>query len=137
MTFEWRHLLDLAEELSKADVREELPEQDGGFRQAALRSAVSRAYYAAYHTVREYLRNAGRGEPPRGDSHTWVWRQLDRRQRLEGRIQREGFNLLKARKSADYELDPGVNWPEQTEFGVATSRRILELVAQLQVKSRG
>jgi len=136
MSFEWQHFLELAQDLVNSHGDGTDGDADPETREAALRTAVSRAYYAAYHAVREYVSATGRGDPPRGDSHTWVWNQLDPRQRRqEGQMKREGFKLLKTRKSADYDLDSVGNWTKQAKFDVDTSRTILKLVADIQPKT--
>lgn len=58
MSFSWEDLLSLAEELAEA------PSGDG-LREAKHRSAISRAYYAAYHRALNYYRVKHRGLPPR------------------------------------------------------------------------
>ena len=132
MSFEWKHFLDLAQDL----VHGHGGGTEGGPGEAALRTAVSRAYYAAYHAVREYVTATGGGVPPREDSHKWVWNQLDsKRRRQEGRLKRDGFNLLKARKAADYDLDSDMNWTKQAKFCLETSRVILTLVADIHPKA--
>ena len=47
MSFEWLDYLDLAKELYKSSTKS--PSE------SKLRSAISRAYYAAFHTVKSYL----------------------------------------------------------------------------------
>lgn len=61
MAFDWAGYLTLAEELGgRADD------------EAALRSAISRAYYAAFCSARNRLRNGGVSPPATGDSHTAI-----------------------------------------------------------------
>jgi uncharacterized protein (UPF0332 family) len=51
MSFDWSHYLDLAEELIERAANSPNAEAD-------LRSAVSRAYYGAFHQARLYLKDA-------------------------------------------------------------------------------
>ena len=90
MSFRWHHFLDLAEDLFK---QQALPgaakagvEVVGDVstpalavqtlarsaQEAAYRTCISRAYYASFHIVREYV---ARGNPelqPKAGSHDWV-----------------------------------------------------------------
>lgn len=49
MSFDWSHFLDLAERLQLAAERELA---DSGVAEAELRTAISRAYYSAFHQAR-------------------------------------------------------------------------------------
>ncbi len=51
MSFDWKQYLDLARDLSQPTT------SDKGTQEARLRSAVSRAYYAAFCHARNYSRN--------------------------------------------------------------------------------
>lgn len=52
MSFDWSDFLKLAESLARAEIASSLEE-------AALRSAISRAYYAAYCASRNHARDLG------------------------------------------------------------------------------
>jgi len=87
--FEWSKFFALAEELGARATDE-----------AALRSAVSRAYYAVFGTARERLRNEGVAEEVL-QSHWKVWRDY---RRAPGRraLGIDGDRLKAKRVRADY-----------------------------------
>lgn len=88
MAFQWRSYFDLALELSQRTEEE-----------AALRSAISRAYYAVYCTARDSL-----SERPLGTAHRPVWeafRSSGNRDRR--RVGNKGSALQRTREQADYE----------------------------------
>ena len=121
MAFDWSQYLVLAEELA---------EQPGN--EAALRSAVSRAYYAAFCLAREHLLHTtelfgSRSRRPRL-SHRTVWltyqRDVDRRIGMDGNRLRELRNLV------DYE-DVVPNLDNAVRSALSTSRRILASLDEL------
>lgn len=83
MSFRWEDYLVLAKQLS----------QNGS--EAATRSAISRAYYAAYHVARRH-QGSKNAIATQSGSHGTVWRAL-----------REGGNknwdILEYRSNADYD----------------------------------
>lgn len=93
MAFDWTEYLILAEELV-------LRTDD----EAALRSAVSRAYYAAYCRARNFWRHKHGRTPANFDVHKAVWdrfrENLDQRYRSIGTI---GDRLRRWRNKADYD----------------------------------
>ncbi len=75
MPFDWRDYLSLGQELSQR--------QD----EAAQRSAISRAYYAAFCCARVYLERHGVAFSTMGqDSHTLVWKQFQNKGKTEATI---------------------------------------------------
>jgi len=92
-----------------------------GTTEAAWRSAVSRAYYAAFHAARLLLRDLG-FRTPRGDqAHAYLWMRLSNcgNARLEAAGQKLQ-DLRRERNRADYDLDiplPQVSVP--VRIGVA------------------
>ena len=118
--FDWRRYFALAERLGQ-DVANE----------AALRSAISRAYYAVFALARRRLIadgcwNAGR-EP-----HKRVWMTYrtadDERCRTIGH---RGFNLLDRRKRADYEDWIGHDPAQETAIALNFAREIQALLDSL------
>ena len=78
--------------------------------EAALRTAVSRAYYSAYHLAREYVVRERLASVGKQDAHRSVWDAIGAaggkpRPRQERTIREKGFTLLNARKDADYDID--------------------------------
>ena len=116
MSFDWATFLTCAESLARA--------QD----EAAKRSAISRAYYAAYHVVRVFFRLT----PPQGsDSHKFVWDAVmsDSRREIQA-LGRKGDRLKVRRKTADYEgTFSDLNY--YTNDAIETARRIIAAVEAL------
>ncbi len=79
------------------------------FDEATQRSAINRAYYAAFLVAREYVdQRGGTANPPRGrrwGSHERVIFSIGMvRHPAAKRIRRSLFDLKKLRTSADYDL---------------------------------
>ncbi len=100
MPFDWRGYFDLAKELSE---RED---------EAALRSAISRAYYAAFCSAQikvqqrapDLIREQGQG------SHELVWRWFKRQNnRSLNEIGTWGLRLRDDRVSADYRANAEID----------------------------
>ena len=90
--FDWSRYVILAEELAART-------QD----EAALRSAVSRAYYGVFGKTRELLRAEGVSLPASGRVHRLIWRQC--RSATEPRRRHLGLAgdwLRDKRNAADY-----------------------------------
>lgn len=173
MSFRWEAYLDLAQHLAtgpvalpvpKAEGAEAPPEGEAGEQakppaappdpsEAALRTAVSRAYYSAYHLAREYVVRNNLGSVGKLESHQDVWRALGvaggkPRPRQETRIRTEGGILHQMRKNADYEIDPPSwprrpatpearqrQWKEEANLAVARAGTIRDLLVQLQTRN--
>jgi uncharacterized protein (UPF0332 family) len=88
-----RDFLTLAEDLSR------------GSTEAEWRTAVSRAYYAAFHVARELLVQCGFLVPRADPAHSYLWLRLCNCGHLD--VQRAGGELntlRRARNEADYYL---------------------------------
>src|SRR5947209_8102595 len=100
MTFDWTEYLALAQELGGR--RPPVPAGP----EARARSAISRAYYAAYVQARNYLRDKDHDPalPSSGQAHEYVrrqfWRSRDRRRR---RVATLLHSLRVVRNQTDYE----------------------------------
>ena len=121
MVFDWSQYLVLAEELAEQKDNE-----------AALRSTVSRAYYAAFCLAREHLLNTNmlfRSRPRRPRlSHQTVW--LTYRRDVDRRIGMDGNRLRELRNLVDYEdVVPDLN--NVVRSALSTSRRILASLDKL------
>jgi uncharacterized protein (UPF0332 family) len=78
----------------------------GGTREAEWRSAVSRAYYAAFDTARQLLQAAGFVVPQAEQAPAYLWLRLANAGHPD--IQRAGNDLRSLRRQrnwADYDLD--------------------------------
>jgi uncharacterized protein (UPF0332 family) len=92
-SFDWTRFLDLAKELAARPA------------EANQRSAVSRAYYAAFHEARRYLMRtrADLHVPRDGSAHQMVWNALKEGLREEKGAAMHGERLRRQRIAADYE----------------------------------
>ena len=121
MTFDWSQYLVLAEALATQPDNE-----------AALRSAVSRAYYAAFCLAREHLLNTHipyRSRPHRPRlSHRAVWRTYQRD--VDRRIAMDGNRLRELRNLVDYE-DVVHDLDSAVRSALSMSRRILASLDEL------
>lgn len=117
--FDWRRFLDLAERLGQ--------EAD----EAALRSAISRAYYAAFALARRRLVDQGCWSQAR-DPHTRVWATYRNASgRACQRIGFRGFNLRDQRRRADYDDWIGGIPASQAVIALDRAREILDLLDSL------
>ena len=119
MSFAWNEYLSLAQELS---ARSE---------EACLRSAVSRAYYAAFHTARDYIlrRHPAEHLPGGPDDHGKVWRVLETSGRLGARMGRLGKDLRRWRNQADYDMEVA-GLPRLTARAVADAAELVRWLGQ-------
>jgi uncharacterized protein (UPF0332 family) len=88
-----QEFLDLADEWST------------GAREGEWRSAVSRAYYAAFHVARDLFRQGGFTVPQGDQAHAYLWLRLGNAGHPD--VQRAGNDLNDLRRwrnRADYEL---------------------------------
>ena len=89
---DWLAYFDLAQDLAEHG------------QEAHQRSAVSRAYYAMFCSVRDILDGADDYNPPEGGSqHTYVWNALGRAPYQAEYVGEIGHRLREARRKADYE----------------------------------
>jgi uncharacterized protein (UPF0332 family) len=97
MSFDWSKFLELAKYL--ANNSENLSNEE-----ACFRSAVSRAYYAAFCITRKYIQKTDGKEIRGGDAHKKVREHL---QKSGNKIKKKVANQLEAihfnRKKADYD----------------------------------
>src|SRR4051812_17673884 len=97
MSFNWTEYLTLAQTLAQQAPGSPTPE-------ALLRSAISRAYYAAFIQARNRLRDVERRPVPRRDVHEYVIRQFTNSR--DYKRQKVGKNLVRLREHrtrADYD----------------------------------
>lgn len=116
--FDWVKYLTLAEELATRN-------QD----EAALRSAVSRAYYAVFCTARGHLR-LQRVEVPRKAPHDFVWNHYRHAGGLRRQIGLDGDRLKKNRNLADYEDSP-FDLAGKVKDSIETARESLNALRNL------
>jgi hypothetical protein len=118
--FDWRRFVALAERLGQETGDE-----------AALRSAISRAYYAVFALASRRLRDQGCWQQTR-DPHTHVWATYrNARNRTCERIGDNGFNLLVQGRRADYDDRMGGIPAKQAAIALDRAREILDLLDRL------
>jgi uncharacterized protein (UPF0332 family) len=114
--FEWLDFLELAEELAAWPSHEE----------AAARTSISRAYYAAFHAGRDYIARSGIAVDRSRSSHVQVQNELRKRnQELANDLGR----LHEWRKIADYEV---VGFPDVGEQALNALILAKDCIARIQ-----
>ncbi len=123
--FAWTNYLDLARRLAS---RPEATE-------ASLRSAISRAYYAAFHKAAELLVGDGFELTRRGEDHQTVWNEFERnRPRLQKPIGVHGRKLRDDRRKADYDNPLPEDLHDKTLYALKSAAKIIEEVNYLRAK---
>ena len=115
MPFDWREYLRLAESLESGTAP--------AHREAAGRTAVSRAYYAAFCRLRNVARDH-EGFVPRGTEEDHVRLRDHLRNRNEDRVAQELGRLRHWRNSCDYH-DDVPNLEHAVAFSILTAKEIL------------
>jgi uncharacterized protein (UPF0332 family) len=117
VTFDWRAVVGLADELSKRTD------------EAALRSAISRAYYSAYCYARD---RAGLNSAGARDSHKLVFDYYERR--AHGKLRDFGSNELpslhRLRKEADYDEEAKIT-ANQAKLVVGRAKKVIAFIESL------
>ena len=114
IVFDWTDYLVLAEELG----------QRGD--EASLRSAISRAYYAAYGMARDRLRQTG--VAIRTSDHKWLWDSYrDSTNNQSRMVGVNGDRLRVERNRADYDAEfPGLG--SSVAIAIDRARQVLQRV---------
>ena len=96
MSFNWTSYIELADELINH-------QRTSSFREAYLRSAISRSYYGVFCIARNFLISGG-AAIPRTNTHKFVRTQYQQsRSRPEKEVGDNLHRLWRERKNADYE----------------------------------
>jgi hypothetical protein len=100
--------------------------------EAAWRTAVSRAYYAAFHVARQLMEDLGFAVPQADRAHAYLWLRLSNCG--DPQVERAGMNLndlRRERNGADYHLVRTIRQaPAQKQCPVAASTiQVLESAA--------
>ena len=112
--FEWIDFLELAEDLAARHDNE-----------AAARTAISRAYYAAFHAGRDYLARVGIPLDRSRNAHSQV-RHVLREQSAQ--IGQDLYQLHFWRKRADYDSPRLLDVTEQANTAVTVTRQTIEAI---------
>ena len=111
-----RAFLEVAEELSD------------GSSEAHWRSAVSRAYYACYHTARWLLQTCGFRPPEHESAHAYLWRRLSNSGHPDiESVGKQMNSFRQTRNRADYDLDHSIDQETALEF-VYTVEKIIDVL---------
>lgn len=117
--FEWGDYLALAERLATETDNE-----------AAQRTAISRAYYAAYHAPAAFVRDKGMLET--GHSHRAVWAAFIANSDADRvRVGWRGHFLKLIRLDADYRLPVRGDLAKLTRQALADARDVIEALERL------
>ncbi len=124
MPFAWPAYRTVAETLSQQ------PDE------ASQRSAISRAYYCAYHQALAHLTahhqfQVSESKP----AHDQVWREFSRKGLSYREVWNKGDRLKKLRVEADYRAAATLN-AETISLALKLADRICECLQQLQLKPR-
>jgi uncharacterized protein (UPF0332 family) len=99
-----------------------------GSKEAEWRSAVSRAYYAAFHVARQLLLQCGFVVPQGDQAHAYLWLRLANSGHPDVQIAGNDLNFLrKMRNWADYDLDRPMH-PAPASGQVRATYTIIELL---------
>lgn len=117
--FDWEALLAVAERLLFA-----------GGDEASQRTAINRAYYAAYHVAATHVRTTGLLRARH--THTRVWAVLaDDTNSIRADVGQRGDVLRRARVDADYRSTFPGSVDERARESVADARAIIETLRRL------
>lgn len=129
MTFDWSQYLKLAQELAGQSVT-------AAAQEARLRSAISRAYYAAFCLARDHLRDKEKHPekhpvPTNGRAHAYVRNQFrNSSDRARKKLGHNLGRLHKDRKRADYD-DSVPDLKKTTTSDIILAQRVLNALANL------
>lgn len=128
MAFKWIHYWELAQKLCN-----ELPNQHSQITDidvAAMRSIISRAYYAAYWCARNYLLGEYGFRPTGGDVHDKVVREMrEHCSKLAG-VGEQLHRLKNQRAKADYDIKERFN-KAAAESAVLQAQMIMDRLNDL------
>lgn len=124
MSFSWSHYLNLAQELAEISGKPSNKE-------AKLRAALSRAYYAAFNIARDHLRYKEGRTIPADDAHWYIINQFkNSRDKIRVDIGFELDRLRRLRNRADYDSD-FVLLPRQTQKAVKDAEKVISKLTRL------
>ncbi len=126
MSFTWYDVYGLGRWLEQQSSR-------SPYKEAMLRSTISRIYYAIFILARNFLRDKDKDTsiPTGGNVHTYVINKLvnspDRRRRKSGTIL---YNLRRQRNRADYD-DVFVDLARAVQAVISDAQLALDILAKL------
>ena len=107
-----------------------------GKSEADWRSAVSRAYYAAFHVAREFMASLGFVTPRADLAHAFLWRRLENCGCIPLTLAGSRLNQLRGeRNRADYDLNSNLAWKD-TQAAVKSAGMIIAALQTLSPENR-
>lgn len=116
--------------MSSRDLLEVADDLLGFLKEAHWRSAVSRAYYAAFHEARKLLRQLGFVAPKGEQAHAYLWLRLSNCGHSDLAHAGAELNDLRSQRNwADYDLDQSLEQFSAADY-VEAARDIVILLEQ-------
>lgn len=107
-----------------------------GQTEADWRSAVSRAYYAAFHMAREFMSDLGFTTPRADPAHAFLWRRLGNCGQVPLALAGSRLNQLRGeRNRADYDLNVDFAWKD-AQAAVKSAALIITALRTLSAEDR-
>ncbi len=107
-----------------------------GTTEADWRSAVSRAYYAAFHVARAFLTELGFDTPRADAAHAYLWRRLENGGHVPLALAGSRLNQLRGeRNRADYDLQTDLRWKD-AQAAVKSAAMIVTALQSLPPNAR-
>ena len=136
--FQWSLYLTLASKLSSLALTEQTLNtselmSNNSIKEAYYRAAISRAYYAAFCSARNYLRDTLNLRIPLENTHNFVINEFKERWDIKNSrtISNTLYTLRKDRNNADYDDNPIRNVDSTATRVMRDSQKIVELINQL------
>ena len=116
--------------MSPRDLLEVADDLLGGLKEAHWRSAVSRAYYAAFHEARHLLRQCGFVVPKGEQAHAYLWLRLSNCGHPDLAHAGAELNDLRSHRNwADYDFDQPLDQLTAADY-VQAARDVVQLLEQ-------
>ena len=126
MSFNWADYLELARNLYASPTT-------SGREEAALRSATSRAYYAAFHLALEFARAESYLPYHTGDDHQSLVKYFQRSatDKTRKRLGTELDRMRDSRRQADYETTLHQSPRAMADLTIKRAERVVEILKSL------
>lgn len=127
MSFDWEDFLELAEYLAKDMWNTPINQLTPG-KEADLRTAISRAYYAAFNNAEIYLNNKNDTTPETGKGvhERLISRFLNHPNRSRQLIGEDLRRIMRKRVAADYQLVFRHSLYDDVDETIETARKLLQ-----------
>ena len=132
--FEWILYLDLAKKLLTLISSDQELKTNENIKEAYYRTVISRAYYAAFCTARNYLRDTLNLTINKVDVHSFVINEFKEQRSLKKshNISSTLHSLRSYRNMADYDDDiRKIRLDAIAQHAVKESQRVIDLISEL------